>query len=132
MNKLVWNDQLLTGVEMIDKKHKGIFEIFDQVKDSYLNNNFDKLDEHISFLYEYVNEHFKEEEEYMINNNYSKVKEHMIAHAEYKNNVLDVLEEFKSTNDVNIIYLRLNVALLDLLIDHIYRYDLLMIAELKN
>jgi len=92
MQLLKWKDEYSMGEEEIDKQHKGLFklsnEIYDLVEagiDDY--EHFRKL---FLALNDYSIEHFVYEEIYMREQGYPNLKEHIQQHNEFANKVRDL------------------------------------------
>ncbi len=77
---LWWNDELETGVKSIDMQHKSIFDKSNEIFDMGEDTDIEDLEEVISFLMCYTNNHFSDEEQLMLENQYSEFIEHRRQH----------------------------------------------------
>jgi hemerythrin-like metal-binding protein len=77
-NKLIWYDEYLSGIQIIDEQHKDIFAAFNKFFASLNAGELDKviLDEFLHKLDAYTITHFDTEEKFMREFNYSKLEEH--------------------------------------------------------
>ena len=82
-----FTEQFMTGIPLIDKEHKELFRIINEVQDLVSNDSVkDKFDEILSLLEqltEYAATHFKDEEEYMSSINYAGLEEQKREHEAF-------------------------------------------------
>lgn len=67
MKKLLWNETLNIGVEVVDRAHARLFHMVERLMDlvEYKPNCRTACEESIEFLEDYTMTHFSEEEAYM-------------------------------------------------------------------
>ncbi|MBE5906967.1 MAG: bacteriohemerythrin, partial [Lachnospiraceae bacterium] len=86
-------EKFLTGIEMIDKEHKVLFdilgEVYDVMHDDMLYDKYDPIMEILDRLKEYTAKHFADEEKYMALVKYDGLEKQRAAHEAF----IDKLEE---------------------------------------
>lgn len=89
-----FTDDCLIGVEQIDGEHRGLFqligEMYDLVKNQYLDDKHDKICEMISRLKNYADEHFRHEEEYMAQIKHPELELQKKQHLEFDEKMIEV------------------------------------------
>ena len=92
MKLLKWKDEYSMNEENIDKQHKGLFKLSNEIYDLVEKG----IDDHEHFrelflaLNDYGIEHFLYEEMYMQEQDYPDLKEHIKQHNEFSNKVRDL------------------------------------------
>ncbi len=92
MKLLKWKDEYSMNEENIDKQHKGLFKLSNEIYDLVEKG----IDDHEHFrelflaLNDYGIEHFLYEEMYMQEQGYPNLKEHIKQHNEFSNKVRDL------------------------------------------
>lgn len=82
--KFFWNDALSVGNAQIDKEHKKLFEIYNELVEFVeLKQDRKKFAEILSKMTDYSLTHFKREEIYMERISYPKLAEHKDYHMNY-------------------------------------------------
>lgn len=89
INYFQWDNDLMTGIDDIDKQHQGLIEVINEVIQFSLNNESiseDTINEIYTKLTKYVSEHFKTEEDIMYNIGIDSrhIEEHVQMHLEFK------------------------------------------------
>ena len=93
-----WKDEYVLGIEEIDKQHRHLIDIANQVldimKDQWRTDKYNQILEVLGELKEYTVYHFKSEEEYMTKIGYKKRFSHAIEHSAFieKLNAVDLSE----------------------------------------
>ena len=73
MSLIIWNDSLITGIDMIDAQHKILINKVNKLQSCIQNeNSFDNLSILLDELLEYTIYHFEMEEELFNNSKYSE------------------------------------------------------------
>ncbi len=81
---ITWQDDLATGIEVVDIQHKEIFSRFDAFSDAFDQGvALGVLTELLLFLERYTQQHFWDEEDYMAGSRYPELAEHKIAHRTF-------------------------------------------------
>lgn len=125
----VFRDEFCTGIEIIDREHRRLFEITDQayrtLTDEFIPDKYDYIVDILKELKEYAATHFRHEEEYMISIGYKKLFSQKIAHNNFIEKIgtydLDTVDE----NQREVI-LELLAFLNDWLVHHILENDKLI------
>ena len=123
--KVVWDEDMKVGVKEIDDQHKELFEyanaLMTAIREGKDQNEVEKV---ISFLNEYVENHFRDEEKIMEEHDYpflSFQKEQHENFIKYFKGLEDELKERRESRT----YLRFRVQLLvvDWLVNHTCKED---------
>ncbi|MSS63444.1 bacteriohemerythrin [Velocimicrobium porci] len=91
-------DDYLTGIELIDKEHKKLFEIAEEayqvLHNDYIADKYDNMVDILAQLKEYTIMHFEHEEQYMESIGYKKIFSQKVQHQEFieKLEVVDLNE----------------------------------------
>jgi hemerythrin len=86
LNKLIWYDEYLSEIEIIDTQHQQIFNSFNSFYEALNTGEVDvtNIEEFIEALDSYTTTHFETEEKYMLETNYSGYEEHKSRHEFFK------------------------------------------------
>lgn len=89
---IVWNDDLKTGIDVIDYQHKLLFETINKLHDSQKNKTifFQVLVE----LLVYISEHFQTEENFMKTSGYADYVVHKKSHEKFSIGYKEKLKQF--------------------------------------
>jgi hemerythrin len=87
--RIEWNQSYLIGEPDIDRQHKHLFELINQVD---ANDDFETLRALMMQVYKHTREHFELEEAVMRNHNVPDVQ----AHTGYHNQLLGQLNEISA------------------------------------
>ncbi len=82
----IWNDSYKTGVDIIDKQHKKLVDLLNQLDESLaIDGNTQIVIDLLDELVDYTQYHFKAEEEFMQSHNYdnNSFKEHQLIHQQF-------------------------------------------------
>lgn len=92
-NQLVWMDEYLIGVDVIDKEHQRLFKIINKLMafGEEDKKNQRTCQEGIKFFSTHAMKHFEDEEEYMASIRYAGLKHHRQAHRDFRENTLPAL-----------------------------------------
>lgn len=85
-----WNDNLVTGIPIIDSQHKHLVAMLTRL--GRLRCGKESFQEAFDELKNYAAMHFKTEQDYMLANSYPSYPEHKISHDKF-------LEKFKEFED---------------------------------
>lgn len=93
MSLIIWNDSLITGIDMIDAQHKILINKVNKLQSCIQNeNSFDNLSILLDELLEYTIYHFEMEEELFNNSKYSEKDSHLKEHAAFSNYIKGFLD----------------------------------------
>src|ERR1035437_7570760 len=124
---IVWNDNLVTGVDKIDEQHRILVNsINDANTRLMLNASAEMLDQISRDLLSYALYHFETEEELMQEYNYAGINSeesdsHLRQHREFSSKVVEVREGIKAGNLIS--RKDLLTFLNEWLINHILKTD---------
>lgn len=132
MEIILWNETLITGIDLIDFQHKilveKINELYIKIQEKTVSQKF--LEKILKDLVAYTIYHFDTEEQFFHMFNYEKRKIHLSEHKYFKTQLTEFNEEFVKGNK------KLDEALLiflnEWLINHILHTDMEYVAELKK
>lgn len=96
----MWKDSYRVGVKLIDEQHQELFKRvsdFTQIIRNSENweDKLDKVKETMSFMQEYVVDHFHDEEVYQEQINYPDIENHKTAHAKFREGINNYVEIFE-------------------------------------
>lgn len=96
MSKLVlWQDFYSVQVAEIDKQHQHLFDLLNELYDSYEMNNADNITSKIiEQLASYALYHFKTEEQYFIKYHYKNAAAHFAEHSRFVKQIHEFRNEF--------------------------------------
>lgn len=132
MERVVWNDDLNIGVEIIDKAHAKLFRIMDKL----LDVSEDEKDrqhtskEGIKYLETYSMKHFSEEEDYMRLIKYNGYAEHKRIHDNFRDKVLVAIKkDLELSNYSSMAIQRFVMTLNNWLTEHIMNADQAIVGK---
>ncbi len=120
MKKLVFSDDLLTGIDEIDNQHR---EIFNWANAILFPENGELTDDlfmdGLLFLSRYTGYHFLAEEQAMMEFNYVQLDNHQLQHKIFRSNVQSVYEKAQANGASKGLLSELYYLLSDWLLYHI-------------
>jgi hemerythrin len=117
-----WKDEYSVSIEEIDRQHKTLVEMINELHSSMLSGKGkDVLGPIFKGLVEYTTTHFKTEEDLMSRHLYPELTEHKEKHTFFINKINDYATQFESGN--LLISIELMNFLKDWLISHIAGMD---------
>ncbi len=92
-NRLVWKDEYLIGVDVIDKEHQRLIKIINKLFafGEEEKRNQRTCQEGIKFFNAHAMKHFEDEEAYMASIRYEGLKHHRHLHRDFRENTLPAL-----------------------------------------
>jgi hemerythrin len=128
-----WNNNLLTGVDLIDKQHKELFHRFDSLLAACnQGKGKDEVMRLLQFLDDYIREHFDAEEQLQLKHNYPQYGEHKAQHITFVADVDRLKKQFVSEGATLPLVIQTNQALVAWLIQHISNVDVAFARYLKE
>ncbi|MBN2693134.1 hemerythrin family protein [bacterium] len=126
MALVTWNDSFETGDTNVDKQHKELFKMVNDLHESILaGKGKEILVKTLDMLAQYVVIHFKTEEEMMLHYKYPRYVEHKAIHDKLTKEAVDIIENYKSGKLV--LSITLSRFLSDWIQNHIKGNDMDMI-----
>lgn len=97
VNILDWSDDYATGIALIDKDHRKLFDAVNALHESYVIHDEDaKFADLFDVLSDYVDSHFAREEELMRGLGYPDLDSHLIGHQELATTVHEYAKLYHS------------------------------------
>lgn len=98
-NFISWDSSYEVGIEMVDKQHRHLIELMNELYNACLGDRNDleeKFKDVMKELVEYVMVHFKDEEKIMEKINYPKFKEHKQKHEYFVKEILSAVSAYRN------------------------------------
>jgi hemerythrin-like metal-binding domain len=99
VNFISWDSSYEVGIEMVDKQHKHLVNLTNQLYNACLGEKGEleeKFKEVMKELVEYVMIHFKDEEKIMEEINYPSIKEHKQKHEKFVKEILESVNAYRN------------------------------------
>ncbi len=129
MSLLIWQDDLNTGIDVIDGQHRRIVDMLNQLHSAQLGRNPVLVGEVIDELVDYTLSHFAFEEELMEEAGYPFTDAHKRVHALFTRRVNEYRLRFRAGEDVAD---ELKSLLSRWLFNHIRNDDKAYVADVKH
>ena len=128
-----WSDEFLVGVEKIDNQHKELFVRVNNLMDAmWEGKGKDEVGGFLTFLGDYVVEHFSEEERYMTEYGYAEYLPHKEIHEKFVKDFVGLKERFLSGELSSAVAVSVLDDVCDWLRSHVKQVDKKMGAFLKE
>ena len=122
--KIVWKDDLATGLEIIDKQHKQFFKLVNNLLDSSAKGNDSKIIfDSFVFLKYYILEHFSVEESAMVEYKYPHFAHHKGRHLYFRNEIDRLELSLKANTPPHEVAIKLNYLIVNWFMNHIKAED---------
>jgi hemerythrin len=119
-----WDESLTVGIELIDAQHKELFDRINRLLDACKRGEGkEEIADVVSFLGNYVVEHFESEEQAMQKRNYPAFSAHKQEHDVFRKDFETLKEDIAREGAGLGAVAKINKALVDWLIKHIGRSD---------
>lgn len=119
-------EEYLTGIELIDREHKRLFEIADEayeiLNNEFIPDKYDNMCEILDKLKEYTMMHFEHEEQYMEEIGYTKFFSQKVQHEEFREK-LELVDLNEADENPEEALQDILTFLTDWLINHIMHMD---------
>lgn len=130
---LVWNDSLLTGVEVIDRQHQELFGRINKLLEaSSQGKGKEVIGETFQFMENYIVDHFGMEERLMVKNSYPEYSNHKSYHDNYIKELSLLKKQLDIEGSGLNLVVQTNKLLVDWWINHINKVDKALGAFLKG
>ena len=101
MARLEWSPKYLTGIDVIDSDHQGLFRAINDLHDRLIGKAQAKdVEDALNMLVDYVDAHFAREEALMQAANYPDVVEHTSSHRRISRQVHDYQTAYEENGGV--------------------------------
>lgn len=103
MEKITWKKEYETGVVLIDKQHRNLVDIINNLHDAHSQTKEKEiLRKSIIKLVDYTKYHFNYEEKHMTQFSYNKIEGHKKLHKVFISQLVVILEELKKGDYLNL------------------------------
>ncbi len=100
MKKIKWTEKYSVNVVMLDKQHRELFDITNDVIQNLTESNIDtQFHEHLKRLREYSRKHFDTEERYIRNHAPELLKEQQCEHKKFEETLQNFLREYLNNKE---------------------------------
>ena len=131
--KIEWQDNLLVGVEEIDRQHKLLFEKYNAFFTAYSEGRADEeVIRLLGFLGDYVATHFADEERLQKRIGFPDYQKHREQHLELTRKVAELKEHLKNEGPGPSIIASAGLLMTGWLIGHISVMDRAIARFMKN
>jgi hemerythrin len=90
-----WNEKFSVGIESIDREHKVLVDLIDQLHEAFVNGNVSTaVGPVLAALVDYTHTHFDREEAMMAEAGYPEMEAHKDVHRELRRQVEEVYDRF--------------------------------------
>ena len=121
---IAWNDSYLLGNEQVDRQHKRLFEMVnDLINTSIGQIDEAKLRESLDFLIQYTVRHFHFEEELQLQYDYPEYESHKKIHEDFKVTVCGFVATLDKNGPSPEYCNELNTTVVRWLVNHVQRED---------
>jgi hemerythrin len=119
-----WTDELKTGVAEVDRQHIELISLINGLHDALTQGKGkEKVEEALTFLSNYVVDHFKCEEQLMLKHNYIAFPKHKREHDMFVHDVSELAKEYSSTTNTSFLAITLQKSVVAWLVNHIMKID---------
>ena len=133
MSKMIWDESLSVGVELIDEQHRKWIEHLGNVQVAIEDHRgMPHVANTLDFLVDYTRFHFSTEEKYMSETAYSGLETHKAKHDELKDTLDDLIVDFRDYGVTEKLSRAIGTFLNNWLRDHIRDVDQAFAAFLKE
>jgi hemerythrin len=133
MNKIKWDDKLLTGIKSIDYEHKMLIERLNEVTEAIEKHLGEgTIAKTLDFLLDYTNFHFSNEENFIISHGCPGLELQQKQHAEFKESANQIILNFQQDGADKNIASDIHDLLFTWLKKHIMEVDLKLAQYVKE
>jgi len=126
---LIWTESLKTGVPEIDRQHQQLINQMNLLYEAIQNDQgMQEIQNIMTFLSKYVNDHFGYEESCMYRYQCPVAKENKSAHLHFINSLNEIKQELNSQGASVNLAIKVNQNLLEWFANHIRKID----SQLKS
>lgn len=121
MKKLIWSDNLNTGIQVIDRQHRRIVDYINRLYESHKSGSpKEEVGAVIDELVDYTLTHFAFEETMLEDVEYAELESHKVFHDQFIQQVREIRERFE---EHEIAAIELNNLMVTWLFNHILHED---------
>lgn len=100
MTQIIWNEDLNTGIDIIDNQHKRIVEYINQLIAHKDTGDKTKINEVLDQLVDYTLSHFIFEESLMLEAGYPYINAHKRVHQLFAKRIDSYVQRFRMGEDI--------------------------------
>lgn len=131
--RITWDKNLETGDPEIDGQHRELFFRIDKLlAASREKRSREEVAQTLTFLGDYVVQHFAAEERMMVAAGYPELEAHRAEHARFVQEFAILYREFKSEGPTTLFIIRVGNRVTGWLREHIYRTDRSLVEYLRS
>ena len=131
--RITWDKNLETGDPEIDSQHRELFHRIDRLlAASREKRSREEVAQTLTFLGDYVVQHFSAEERMMTLADYPDLEAHRAEHARFVQEFGLLYREFKAEGPTTLFIIRVGNRVTNWLREHIYRTDRSLVEHLKK
>jgi hemerythrin len=131
--RITWDKNLETGDPEIDGQHRELFFRIDRLlAASREGRSREEVGQTLTFLGDYVVQHFAAEERMMEAASYPEIEAHRAEHARFVQEFAILYKEFKSEGPTTLFIIRVGNRVTGWLREHIYRTDRTLVDHLRG
>jgi len=131
--RITWDRNLETGNEEIDGQHRELFHRIDKLlAASREKRSREEVAQTLTFLGDYVVQHFAAEERMMGAADYPDLEAHRAEHARFVQEFGILYREFKAEGPTTLFIIRVGNRVTNWLREHIYRTDRQLVEYLRQ
>lgn len=124
LSLIKWDDSYSVGVEEIDKQHKQLFNIVnDLIRANKLNKGKKEIGKVLNFLADYTVKHFNDEEKLQQESGYPDYEAHKKLHEQFVEDALNFKERFESGQIDTATMMDFNKTITRWLVQHVKGID---------
>ena len=128
-----WKKRYEVGVDIIDSRHKEIFDRSHQLLEACQNQRGeDEIEKALKFLADYIKDHFAEEEEVQQKYDYPDYERHKKLHEKFVAQVEEFREDFYNDNISTVDLMKLHKVITRWFVNHIKKEDLRIAEHIKS
>lgn len=130
---VLWDEELATGIELIDNQHKEIFRRVDVLLNACkARKGKTEVGEILNFLEDYIVEHFEAEENIQVHFKYPGYAAHKGMHDGFIKDVDRLREQFEREGPSLMMVVNTSHVVVDWLVKHIRKVDKALAEFLKT
>ena len=127
--QIQWHDLMTTGVDEVDRQHKGLIDKLNELGDAIISNKGQiEIDKILDFVQVYTVQHFSFEEKCFEQYECPEAIQNKLDHEKFVQRFLQLRQEYEGKGNDHLLILEIHSELTGWLVNHIWRVD----TKLKN
>ncbi|MCL1829940.1 MAG: bacteriohemerythrin [Oscillospiraceae bacterium] len=124
INGLVWDKKFETGSAIVDRQHKGLCEMVNNlIRQCELGKGAETVQETLTYLVDYTVHHFESEEALQQESGYPEYLEHKQIHNDFKHTVNELVERYNNHGSSVDLVKDIQVIVIEWLTNHMQHED---------